>query len=459
MTHPAPPARGSWATHLGFILAVIGSAVGLGNMWRFSYVAAEGGGAAFVLLYLLFVALIGMPLMTSEMIVGRMTQVSPVQAVVRLGGRGWMPLGLLFAFCGFGILSYYSVIAGWTMRYALDAVRGVIPAEASESAGYFFSVGTGLPAIVTHVLFMGITIFIVVRGVKEGLERAAIILMPMMFAILVGLAIWAATLSGGGAGYAYYLRPQLGELMNPAIITDAAGQAFFSLSLGMGALMTYASYLKTKENLAKETVMIAVSDFGVAFVAGLVVFPIIFHFNLGDTIGLGGALNTDSTVGTLFIALPPALLGMAIGKWVVAAFFVMLFFAALTSAISLLEVVVSAIIDSWQWPRVKSAVLAGLVITVAGVPSAFSLNFLDVADKLVGTVLLMVGGLFTSILVGYKILPQAEEELSIGLDNPNARHAWRFFVRYVAPPVLTVVLIFSIPKLLTAFRALIGAGG
>ena len=450
----ASPDRGAWGTRLGFILAAVGSAVGLGNMWRFSYVAAEGGGAAFVLLYLVFVALIGLPVMTSELVIGRMTQVSPIRAVRQLGGSRWSPIGWLFVFCGFGILSYYSVIAGWTMRFTFDALRGAIP---QDTATYFNSVGTGLPAVMTHVLFMAITITIVVRGVKKGLERTALILMPMLFVLLVGLAIWATTLSGGGAGYAYYLKPRLSELLDTGIITDAAGQAFFSLSLGMGALMTYASYLKSKTSLGREAVTIAATDFGVAFVAGLVVFPIIFHFGLGEAIGLGGVLNTDNTVGTLFITIPPALQSLgSMGGVIVAAFFVMLFFAALTSAISMLEVVVSAVIDSWQWPRVGAAVTFGIFITLAGIPSAYNLNFLTFADKLVGTFLLMLGGLFTAILVGYRALPQAQEELSIGMDNSSLRNAWSIMVRYVVPPVLIVVLFFGVKPLWAAFRVLIG---
>jgi NSS family neurotransmitter:Na+ symporter len=448
------PQRDSWGSHAGFVLAAIGSAVGLGNMWRFSYVAAEGGGAAFVLLYLGFVAFVGMPVMTSELVVGRLAQVSPIEALKKLGGPKWAPLGMLFAVCGLGILSYYSVIAGWTMRYSIDAVRGAIP---DDAAAYFGQVGTGMPAVLTHLIFMAITIAIVVGGIKKGLERTAIVLMPLLFVLLVGLAIWATTLSGGGAGYAYYLRPRLSELLDPAIITDAAGQAFFSLSLGMGALMTYASYLRSKENLARETVTIAVADFGVAFTAGLFIFPIIFHFDLVETLGLGGELNVDSTVGTLFIAMPAAVRSLGgIGNGVIAAFFIMLFFAALTSAISLLEVVVSAVIDSLHWTRQKAAMAAGTLIALLGIPSAFNLNILDFGDKLVGTVLLMVGGLFTSILVGYKILPEAEAELGIGLDNPMAIKAWRSFVRYVVPPVLLVVLVFSIPKLVTSGKTLFG---
>lgn len=446
--------RGEWGTRLGFILAAVGSAVGLGNMWRFSYVAAEGGGAAFVLLYLIFVALIGLPVMTSELVVGRMTQVSPIKAVRQLGGSRWAPLGWLFVFCGFGILSYYSVIAGWTMRFAFDALRGAIP---QDTATYFNEVGTNMPAVITHVLFMAITVFIVVRGVKKGLERTALILMPMLFILLVGLAIWATTLSGGGAGYAYYLKPRLSELLDTAIITDAAGQAFFSLSLGMGAIMTYASYLKSKTNLGREAVTIAATDFGVAFVAGLVVFPIIFHFGLGEAIGLGGVLNTDNTVGTLFITIPPALQSLGSGgSIIVAAFFIMLFFAALTSAISLLEVVVAAVIDSWQWPRVGAAVTFGILITLAGIPSAYNLNFLTFADKLVGTFLLMVGGLCTAVLVGYRALPKAQQELSIGMENASLRRVWSVMVKFVVPPVLIVVLFFAVKPLWAAFKVLIG---
>jgi NSS family neurotransmitter:Na+ symporter len=273
----------------------------------------------------------------------------------------------------------------------------------------------------------------------------------------VGLAIWATTLSGGGAGYAYYLKPRLKELLDTAIITDAAGQAFFSLSLGMGALMTYASYLKSKTNLGREAVTIAATDFGVAFMAGLVVFPIIFHFGLGEAIGLGGVLNTDNTVGTLFITIPPALQSLgSVGNIIVAAFFVMLFFAALTSAISLLEVVVAAVIDSWQWPRIGAAVTFGILITLAGIPSAYSLNFLTFADKLVGTFLLMVGGLCTAILVGYRALPKTQQELSIGMENARLRTVWSTMVKFVVPPVLIVVLFFGVKPLWAAFKVLIG---
>lgn len=441
------PARDAWATRLGFILAAVGSAVGLGNMWRFSYIASQGGGATFVLAYLILVAIVGVPLMTSEFVVGRMAQESPAKAVRRLGGPAWAPLGWLFVFCGLGILAYYSVIAGWTMRYALDALRNAIP---TDTAAYFGAVATGGDAILWHLVFMAMTILIVAGGVKRGLERAALVMMPILFLLLVGLAVWAMTLSGSGDAYGYYLRPDFGRLLSADILTDAAGQAFFSLSLGMGALMTYASYLGSKENLGREAATVALTDFGVAFVAGLIVFPVIFTFGLQAQIG-------ESAVGALFISLPRGFeeLGRT-GDFIDSAFFVMLFFAALTSAISLLEVVVAALVDGWKWARRRATLVAGAAIALLGVPAALDTDVLGAMDAVIGQFLLIVGGLFTAILVGYRLLPQADAELAQGLPNVAARRAWAAFVRYVAPAVLIVVLAFLIGPTWDAIQTIFG---
>lgn len=216
--------------------------------------------------------------------------------------------------------------------------------------------------------------------------------------------------------------------------------------------MTYASYLSSKENLGREAATVALTDFGVAFVVGLVVFPVIFSFGLLDRVG-------ESALGALFITLPAGFeeLGRA-GDLIDTAFFIMLFFAALTSAISLLEVVVAAAVDVWGWARPRAALVLGILVALLGIPSAFSLNFLGAADQFVGNFLLIVGGFFTALLVGYKILPQADAELAKGLDNPVARNAWRFFVRYVAPAVLVVVLFFLIPPTWEAVMTLFGVG-
>lgn len=448
----APPVtteRDSWATRLGFILAAVGSAVGLGNMWRFPYVVSEGGGAALVVLYLAIVALVGIPLMTAEFVVGRLSQQSPLVAVPRLGGRSWTPLGWLFILCGLGILSYYSVIAGWTLRYAFDAVRNAIP---TDTAAYFEGVSSGASAAGCHLLFMAVTIWIVVQGVRKGLERSVLVMMPILFLLLLGLAIWAGTLQGGGGGYAYYLRPNLEGLGRPEILAEAAGQAFFSLSLGMGALMTYASYLRSKENLSREATFVAMADFGVAFVAGLVVFPVIAAFALRDQVG-------ESAVGALFIALPKAFEGLgAVGTIVDTAFFGLLLVAALSSSISLLEVVVTATIDRWGWRRSRAALLAGGTITVLGLPSAYSSDFLGALDQVVGNFLLLVGGLGIAVLVGWRLYSQAEAELAQGLESRALRRVWGVLLRYVAPVILVAVLIFAVKPTWAAVKTLLGVG-
>lgn len=446
MTAPAST-RDSWATTIGFFLAAVGSAVGLGNMWRFSYVASQGGGAAFVLLYLLVVAAVGIPLMTSEFVIGRLSQQSPAVALPRLAGPRWAPLGWMFVFCGFGILSYYSVIAGWTMRYAIDAVRNAIP---SDTGAYFGAVSAGGDALVSHLIFLVLTIFIVARGIKGGLERANLVLMPLLFLILVALALWALTLPGGASGYGYYLRPDLEKLLNRDVLADGAGQAFFSLSLGMGAMMTYASYLRSKSNLAVEATRIALTDFGVAFVAGLIVFPVIFNFGLQDQIA-------ESTVGALFIALPKGFEQLGrLGDFVDTAFFVMLFFAALTSSISLLEVVVSAVVDRFGWARQRAAVACGIAAGLLGIPSAFNTDILGAADQIVGNFLLIVGGFFICMLVGYRLYPQADGELSQGLASAAPRRAWAVFIRYIAPAILLFVLFSALPDTWAAVRTLFG---
>ncbi|MFP3939061.1 MAG: sodium-dependent transporter [Thermoanaerobaculia bacterium] len=439
--------RDSWATRLGFILAAVGSAVGLGNMWRFPYVVSEGGGAALVVLYLAIVALVGLPLMTAEFAIGRLSQESPLVAVRRLGGPRWAPLGWLFVACGFGILSYYAVIAGWTMRYAFDAVRNAIPAD---TAAYFGEVSAGTSSVVCHVLFMAVTIWIVVQGVRKGLERSVLVMMPILFLLLLGLAIWASTMEGGSAGYAYYLKPNLEAMGRPGILAEAAGQAFFSLSLGMGALMTYASYLRSKENLGREATTVALTDFGVAFVAGLVVFPVIAAFALRDEVG-------ESAVGALFIALPKAFEGLGmVGSIVDTAFFVLLFVAALSSSISLLEVVVTATIDRWGWRRGRAAVLVGGIVTLLGVPSAFNLDFLDAMDKLLGNFLLLVGGLGISLLVGWRLFDRADAELAQGLSSPGLRKGWGVLLRFVAPVILVAVLLSSLPATWESIQGLLG---
>lgn len=443
--------REMWGSRWGFVLAAVGSAVGLGNMWRFPYVASEGGGAAFVALYIVFVLLLGIPLMLSELSIGRRTHLSPIAALRKAGGPSWVPLGMLFVLIGTLILSFYSVIAGWTVRYSLEALFMGFP---EDPGARFGEIAAGTGALGYHILFMIITIGIVLVGVQKGIERAVFIMMPVLFVILVGLALWAATLEGAGGGYAFYLRPDLGELLQTDIIVGAAGQAFFSLSLGMGAILTYASYLSKKENLNREAVTISFSDFGVAFLAGLVVFPIIYGLGFIDDVG-------ESAVGALFIALPGAFeeMGGLAGRTMGTLFFVALALGALTSALSLLEVVTASIMDEYQVSRPKAALGMGLVITLLGIGSAYNTDFLGLVDEITANFLIILGALLTVVLVGW-VMRDPAEELRTGAAGPFAALIPLVLgmVRYVIPLVILVVFIFSVPEAWDAVRGFFGAG-
>jgi NSS family neurotransmitter:Na+ symporter len=388
--------REQWASRFGFVLAAVGSAVGLGNMWRFPYFAAENGGAAFVFLYIIMVALIGLPIMLAEFAIGRGSKKSPILALAHFGGNAWKPLGvlfvlggfLIFVLGGFLILSYYAVIAGWTLRYAWNAL---IAGFGSDPAGFFGEVSTGWDAAGWHLAFMAVTVLIVAGGIRGGIERTAIILMPLLALIVVGLAIFASTLPGAGAGYEFYLKADFREILSLSVLTEATSQAFFSLSLGMGAMLTYSSYLSRDDNMPRESVIIAGSDFMIAFLAGLMVFPLIFALGLSDEL-------SGSTIGALFIGLPNAFAEMgAVGRPVGILFFLALIVGALTSAISLLEVVVSAIIDNWEWPRRKAALIMGLLITIVGIPSALSIDFLGLVDQLAANLFLVVRSRSSSV--------------------------------------------------------------
>jgi NSS family neurotransmitter:Na+ symporter len=440
----ATAAREHWSTRTGFVLAAVGSAVGLGNMWRFSYLAAENGGAAFVLFYLAVTLCIGIPVLLAELVIGRGSQQSPIRALAHYGGRAWRPLGVVFVAAGFLILSYYGVIAGWTVRYALIVLFQGFPADIADRFG---EVATGWDAFSFHVVFMGITIWVVASGVKGGIERAAMLLMPALFLIVIGLAVYASTLDGASKGYDYYLSADVSKLLHWSVIKDAAGQAFFSLSLGMGAILTYASYLQREEHLPNASLAIAGADVGVAFVAGLVVFPMIFALGLEEAVGA-------STVGALFITLPQAFVEMGgAGRVVGALFFVTLIVGALTSAISLLEVVVSSAIDGMGWTRARAAVIGGLAITLLGAPSAWNTDVLGVVDQIANNLFLLGGGLALSIFVGW-VMQDPIGEAASGTEGIGWFPIWRWLLRVAVPVFLALVLFYAVPETFSAIADL-----
>jgi neurotransmitter:Na+ symporter, NSS family len=450
VTDPTGKPRELWGTRIGFIMAAVGSAIGLGNMWRFSYTTAENGGAGFVILYILLTFVIGIPVMIAEFGIGRSARLSPIGALRKVGGRGWSVLGYLFVATGFLILSYYAVIAGWVVRYAVDALTSPFPADA---AGYFTEISTGWDAVGFHLFFMAATIFIVMGGVKKGIERASLLMMPLLVLIVLGLAIFAATLDGAGEGYRFYLTPSLDELLSLNTLGAAAGQAFFSLSLGMGAMLTYASYLDRDSSLPQESTTIAFADFGIAFVAGLVVFPVIFALGLQGQVG-------ESTVGALFIALPGAFEAMgAVGRVVGILFFVALFIGAITSAVSLLEVVASSVIDEFGLSRRGAALGAGGLIALLGILPALDLVWLDAFDTLTGKVFLPLGGLLIAILVGWRI-PNAVDMVGRGTSPAmaNMLRGWKWTLAFFVPPLLILVLWTTTQQAWATFAGIFGGG-
>ena len=444
----ATGSREQWGTSFGFVAAAVGSAVGLGNMWRFSYLTAEKGGAAFVALYLLFTAMVGLPVLLAELTIGRGSRKSPVLALAHYGGGRWRPLGGLFVATGFLILAYYSVIAGWTVRYAGETLMLGMPAD---PGAHFGEISQGFPAFLFHMGFMGLTMGIVAGGVSRGIERVSVVAMPTLFLLVVGIALYAATLDGAAAGYAYYLNADIANALSIDVLVSAAGQAFFSLSLGMGAMLTFASYLPHDSNLPAESLVIAAADFGVAFLAGLMVFPIIFALGMQADVG-------ESTLGALFVALPKAFSSMGgIGRVIGLFFFVALVVGALTSAISLLEVVVAAAVDGLGWSRQQAVVVAGIAITTLGAGAAWNIGVLDVMDQVANNIFLLGGGFMLSIFVGW-VMPDPMAEVEQGAGRLHWYGAWRLLLRFIVPAVLAFVLWHSVPSTFTNLIALFRGG-
>ena len=431
----SPRPREVFGTRLGFVLAAAGSAIGLGNIWRFPYQAAEGGGAAFVLLYLLMTVLIGIPMMAAEFIVGRRTRLSPIGALRTIGGRGWVPVGFLYALTPLVILGYFSVVAGWTLRYALDALFGYSTSPVERYA----EVSSGLPAIQNHLLMMTATVLVVMVGIRKGIERASVIMMPTLALLLIGLAVWAFTLTGSAQGYSFYLRPSVEQLLNPTVLKQAASQAFLSLSVGMGIMITYASYLSKQQNIGREAITVSFADFSIAFIGGLVVFPVIFALGLSDEV-------SGATMGALFISLPGAFVEMGLmGRVVGSVFFGSLVLAALTSAFSLLEVVTASFMDEFQIPRKAAAVGAGVIAAAVGLLPALSQTMLGIMDKVAGELLVVLGVLGMSLLVGW-VMKDPVAELVEGASPFFQRIAPAaiFTIRFVVPPLIAIVLWFSL---------------
>ncbi|MFQ6605808.1 MAG: sodium-dependent transporter [Fidelibacterota bacterium] len=447
--------REKWGSKFGFILAAAGSAIGLGNIWKFPYIAGENGGAAFVFVYLICIAVVGLPVLIAEILMGRTTQRNPVGAFHKLsdGNPIWTGLGGLGVLAGFIILSFYSVIAGWSLGYIFEAFSGAFAtftdgAAASQHFGGL--VGNVTWIMSYHTLFFILTMVVVYFGVNSGIERGSKIMMPVLLIILIVLVIRGITLPGAEAGLKFLWHPDWSKISGTSILI-ALGHAFFTLSLGMGAMMTYGSYLSKSSNIVTSAFQIVILDTVIALLAGIAIFTAVF------------AMGQDpaSGPGLIFQTLPVVFTKMASGTFFAVMFFLLLTLAALTSAISLLEVVVAYFVDEKNWTRHKAVIVFGFITYLIGVPSALSFNllqdftlfgktFFDVVDFLASNILLPVGGFFIALFVGWSWgLDQAVKELKQGAatmleQNGWMLGAWNIFLRYVSPVLIFIVLLNSI---------------
>lgn len=449
-------ARGNFSSKFGFIAAAAGSAIGLGNIWQFPYVTGQNGGAAFLLLYIGWILFIGLPIMIGEIAIGRKTRSNPYGAYKALGGKSWALVGLFGILCGIMILSFYNVVSGWAFGYFINVAFGNLLQE-SDYSGVFgdfvYNFGDNL---IYSLGFMLITAFIVYQGVQKGIEGAAKLLMPTLFVLLISLIVYGLTLPNAIDGVRFYLFPDF-SLINGASIYSALGQAFFSLSLGMGALITYGSYIGKDDNIVSSAGLVSITDTSVSFLAGLMIFPLVFSTGQSPSEG----------PGLVFVALPAVFesMGPLLGKFIGGAFFLLLCFAALTSTISLLEVPVSYLVDEKKWSRGKAVIVMAAVIFTVGVPSMLGFgavdmftNFaeyeggskavMDVVQDVFYVIGLPLGGLLMSIFIARKwTIENMSEEVSIG--NPGYKGSLlekfiTIMISYVCPAVLGIMFILTI---------------
>lgn len=446
--HAANRPRGHWSSRFGFIMASAGSAVGLGNIWKFPYITGMHGGAAFVLFYIACIFLVGIPIMLGEMVVGRHTHRNPVGAFKALGGGAWTITGWMGVTAGFVILSYYCVVAGWTMDYLFLSLRGAFSGEnAAEVPGIFSKLlASDGRQLFWHAVFMASVVAIVLRGVSKGLEKANKILMPLLFLILIFLAGYGVLSPGGPAALRFLFFPDWSKL-TPHVLLEALGQALFSLSLGMGAMLTYGSYADDKTNLPTSAFAISFMDMCVAILAGIAIFPIVFTYGMQAA---GGP-------GLVFKTLPVVFSRMPAGTLFAALFFLLLVFAALTSGISLLEVVVAYYCDEKKWSRRRATLLIGFIIFLLGVPSALSngllkdfvfigeRNFLDSVDFLASNIMLPLGGLLIALFTGWALTTRvAKSEIEKGEVRFHLYPVWHFLIKYITPVLVALVFLNQI---------------
>lgn len=439
--------RNQWSSRLGFILVAVGSAVGLGNIWKFPFITGMNGGGAFVLVYIVAILCCGLPILMAEFLIGRHSQKDVVGSFKKLAPKSkfWRWLGFLNLSAAFIILSYYGVVAGWTLDYFFKSITGGFVGQNPEDIAALFGslVTDPIRQMFWFTSFMLLCLLVVVSGIKKGIERWNSILMPSLFGILIFMAIYGMTSSGAAEGLKFMLYPDFSKLTISGVL-EAIGHSFFTLSLAMGAMVTYASYMNKDEPIYPVSIRIAFLDTMVAIIAGLAIFPIVFAVGMEPT---GGP-------GLIFKTLPQVFATIPFGSVLSTLFFLLLGFAALSSAISLLEVLTAFMIDEKKCDRKKATSLMTIAVYFAGIPSALSysilgdvkllkgMEVLDSLDYLASNFLLPIGGLLIAIYTGF-ILDKRIAKLEItqgGKGFQTIFTIWYFAIRYLAP--IAVLLVF-----------------
>jgi NSS family neurotransmitter:Na+ symporter len=441
--------HGHWSSRMAFILAVTGSAVGLGNIWKFPYVVGQNGGGAFVLVYLACVAIIGMPVMMSEILMGRRGRRNPIATMALLGAEegksgNWKIVGAMGVLAGVFILSFYAVIGGWTLAYVFKSAAGAFAGATATEVAAISDAFTGNWKMLAlyHTIFMGLSIFVVARGVERGLEQAVRFMVPALLVLMVVLLGYSINSGSFGQGLAFLFSPDFSKLTWDSVLA-AMGQAFFTLSIGMGAVMAYGAYLPEETSITGSSAAVALSDTAIATLAGLVIFPLVF----------ANGMDPAEGPGLVFVTLPMAFGQMPGGVFFATIFFVLLSFAAWTSAISLMEPAVAWIVERFNHTRAQAAVMIGLLIWACGWGTVLSFNELadfkfwrgtifDNLDHLTINIMLPLGGLLIVVFAGWVMCRNstADELGGAGL----IYKLWRVLARYVAPVGILFVFLKAV---------------
>lgn len=442
--------RDSFASSFGVLVAMAGSAVGLGNLWRFPYLVGTNGGAAFIIIYLAIVFVLAMPIMYSEFILGRRGQSNVYSAFKKMApGTGWKITGVLAILCCILIVSFYSVVGGWTIDYMVKGMMFKFTSDSDALGGMFEqTVTSSWQPLLYMVLFVGLSGTILLAGVKDGIERYSKVLMPLLFLMVVVIAVRSVTLPGAGAGLDFLFKPDFSKVTANTVL-DALGQAFFSLSVGFGIIFTYASYVNRGENVVKMSVQAAMADTLFAILAGVAIMPAVFSFGISPSQG----------PGLVFVTLPYVFAQIPFGGVLAILFFFVLFIAAITSSISLLEVIVAYVIEEFKWKRsVAVASVLALVIFLGafcslsqGVLADVKIlgnNIFDSFDKFTANILIPLGALLIVLFAGWK-MKKADfmDEITSGGEHKISTLYLKIIivsVRYIAPLVIAVIMIRSL---------------